>query len=97
MKTKIYVITSPFTIEFGKEPTVMVVDPRELTSCPSDLIFIEEYFVNLPDGYTIEETKMYETRLFKGNVVCDLSVSGHGILVDSSTADYKDTIRLEFV
>ena len=97
MKTKVYVITTPFAIEFGKGSTVTLVDPRELTSCPSDEVFIEERYVNLPDGYTIEDTGSHETRLFKGNIVCGISASGHGILVDSSTANYKDTIKLKFV
>lgn len=96
-KTKVYIITTPFAIEFGKGSTVTLTDPRELASCPSDKFFIEERFVNLPDGYTITETEPGNLCLYKGDVVCGLSVDGRGILVDGSTTTYNDKIRLEFV
>ncbi|MEE0100373.1 MAG: hypothetical protein U0I48_01365 [Acutalibacteraceae bacterium] len=96
-KATVYLITTPTSIELGKPVKVTLFDPRELKSYNSSELFVEEKTVELPDGYSIKKTESEELGIFEGDVFCGLSVSGRGILVDSSTLSRDRRIVLSFI
>lgn len=96
-KVKVYLITTPMSIRLGKGANVTLFDPRELKLYNPLEHFIDEKAIELPDGYSLETTESEELGIFEGDIFCGLSVSGRGILLDSSTLNRDHRILLNFI